>query len=915
MTGFPDRDAVEDSVVTVLKAVPPSLGASQRLILTSFPALWTRRYVASFSGPESGPKEMPWIIDVKSLLGATNTVRLGGGGYDWRDRIVALLTQAGWPPSRVVSEYRPDWKTARRFDAVVLDREGSPFLIIESAGRKDVSALNSAKQELVGHAREQQIPWLCLQRGPNRFHLISIEDPDAVTKLDRVPSPVDCQADGEEELSNRFRSRVKSPNSLSDLHNAITEHAIQQVILGPTLPWNDRLPEDTPIGDWSETLPQLASEIEGLGGAVRHSLDFFLAWALWESGVDHAACHCPHGYLFSRRHKWLRRLSTNELPPTAILDCGPGTTATHTSIRTAVCFFASEPGPTYFLSLSSRSDFQDPDKRGWYTSLQRWSQSQEIDPEPGYIADLDAESVWTYAANDPEVARTRDRLARLGELASLSDHFEFTRGTINPSDAIDDPAEDAGIPLIGAREIAQGIGEIDGDRFVQHDHVDEIPTAAAGDFLVSDSLEERLPVVRYEHPDPAALSRRVIRLRPLDNPPFTSYLVSYLSSPAVERLLRAEAGSFTAATARLRISDLRELSVPLLEHDALAEIEDIENLERDLKRTADDIASARRSLFDAQGPDDFRRNARNLRETSALISAGLAMADNLDYKIRNFYPYPLAFPYRAISAETTLRGRYQQQLRFAENVLAFLGSLSLALVEPSDREELSDRVGEEWFGGITPGGWRHLAGSASDILGRYKDHRLADAISRLQIRSGKKGIGPMMENFVRTKNEYKHDEGPTTDRQFRKAGESLNEELEQCMDRLSFLSEFPIRQVVALDPDRQGTEINLRCLRYTGDHPGLPREQLQMRIAEFAQHPVKKGDLYIDLGDSYWRTLRPFIVARDCPTCDTREIYFLDKLDTSSGRAKMKSFERGHTFWDKDSICEEVLAWPNTSTD
>src|SRR5579859_3721168 len=74
-------------------------------------------------------------------------------------------------------------------------------------------------------------------------------------------------------------------------------------------------------------------------------------------------------------------------------------------------------------------------------------------------------------------------------------------------------------------------------------------------------------------------------------------------------------------------------------------------------------------------PSPSKQSNSNCRCPPELVSF-----DNAPhFQIRNFYLFLLAFGYRQLSSLTTPQDHYRELLRVAENILAFLGSVSLAL--------------------------------------------------------------------------------------------------------------------------------------------------------------------------------------------------------------------------------------------
>lgn len=154
----------------------------------------------------------------------------------------------------------------------------------------------------------------------------------------------------------------------------------------------------------------------------------------------------------------------------------------------------------------------------------------------------------------------------------------------------------------------------------------------------------------------------------------------------------------------------------------------------------------------------------------------------------------------------------------------------------------------------------------------------------------------------KAKNDYKHDRGPTILEDFAEASREMQERLRRCMERLAFFSDYPIRQVEDFNVSRSGNEVLLKCLRYMGDHPSFPQEEVIFHKG------LPRGDLFLDLDGRNWVPLYPFIVPMTCLHCKARETYFVDLWDTRRGMARMKSFERGHTT-NNTNVSEHLAEW------
>jgi hypothetical protein len=278
--------------------------------------------------------------------------------------------------------------------------------------------------------------------------------------------------------------------------------------------------------------------------------------------------------------------------------------------------------------------------------------------------------------------------------------------------------------------------------------------------------------------------------------------------------------------------------------------------------------------------------------------------EELNYQVSTSYPFPIAFGFRSLMSIVDYRDLYREQLRIAENILAFLASVSLTLLREQDHQNADINLEEYWRSGISPGDWKDIVGRCSKVFSTYEDHPLALGISNLKIRSEKKGFGQDVAKLIQAKNDYKHDRGPTVLEDIAEASQEVQERLKRCMEKLSFLSTHPIRQVEDFNVSRSGNEVFLKCLRYMGDHPSFPQEEV------IFHRGLRKGDLFLELNDRDLVPLYPFIVPMTCAHCKARETYFIDLWDPRRGTARMKSFERGHTM-NNAGVSESLAGWNN----
>jgi hypothetical protein len=257
-------------------------------------------------------------------------------------------------------------------------------------------------------------------------------------------------------------------------------------------------------------------------------------------------------------------------------------------------------------------------------------------------------------------------------------------------------------------------------------------------------------------------------------------------------------------------------------------------------------------------------------------------------RIANYYPYPIASPFRTLESITNASEKYKEQLKLIENLLALLAGISLAVSAQNEPAVLAD-LRECVAAGVSMGHWRVLIrkctvgwkGSST------KDIPIAKAITGLRMELTEKGFGKCVEQLIRTRNDFAHHRGPTAESEIEKETVRLDSLLKDCIKYTDFLCEHPIKIVKAIDVLPSGM-IKMICLKAIGDHPALRQEELCL------SRGFPKGHLILNAGDSNWLSLYPFLSQDICTTCGTMEIYHLDKWKYEKNKVQVRSFERGH---------------------
>src|SRR5208337_496424 len=103
-----------------------------------------------------------------------------------------------------------------------------------------------------------------------------------------------------------------------------------------------------------------------------------------------------------------------------------------------------------------------------------------------------------------------------------------------------------------------------------------------------------------------------------------------------------------------------------------------------------------------------------------------------------FYPFPIAFPYRLLDGIVDPEKLLRQQFRVVEDIIAFVASITLALLEqplalleqpPSPAEKIAPRY--KWRKGLSLGDWLNISRRCSSALTETKGGDLSIALKSL----------------------------------------------------------------------------------------------------------------------------------------------------------------------------------------
>lgn len=839
---------------------PPAL-TEVPTILSVDPSVWDSQYR---------------VIDIGPLLHVKPTMYSMGAELE---HSVALAFQSvGWPLQRIAEDFRPNLKSPERIDIALLGDFEQCLVAVEvkrNTGPDWPRRRRDARARLAIVAPD--VLWHCVTDGITYELLSNVTG----TRVELAHAfSLESLRTGDFEAKPAGGS--DTPTSFSELREILK--GAGWLVLDQTLPLMR-------LGSENQTKAVLEQELGQLLPPVTDLTQALLAWIAQVDGLTWFSTFGTASILRGESSQWLRNELGRRFWVRAVIEVGGIFPDVSPSMRFCIIHLGSTPGQAFLASIpGDASQALNENVR----AAKQFLAGEK--PSIGFTADVERTGRWAVSLYDPELDKLEAGLAGIGTTKALSEVCTIIRGVSgvkHSGNATD------GIPLatrMGHLEVNAGLEEL---RRVPLTPETERCVLRRGDLVVPVIKGGPLQCALVQTDTPLVASDRLFVLRVTDAALTPEFLAEYLNSALACRLI----GDRYSGSAGLMLSvrSLGSLPVPMLGRPVALDLREIGTLEAALRRRADELRLQRQTLFGATSPQSFVSAVQDLRRKGELLSRSVLRADDLGFQVANFYPFPIAYGYRLLASISNPTDLYKEQLRIGENILAFLASVAMSLIQSSDRTSVGLNVREIWDGGASPGHWRDIVGKCCKVLSTYKEHPLASCIVALNITSEKRGFGAAMLKLIMAKNAFKHDRGPRTEEDFVAETKEMQLTLDACIKALAFFTEHPIRQVVDQDVTRTG-EVRLRCLTLVGDHPGLPQEEIPNRI------PLTKRDLYIAAADVGWVTLFPLLVARNCPACKTRETFFIDKWNRGKATAKLKSFERGHEEESND-VLQNMGTW------
>jgi len=776
-------------------------------------------------------------------------------------RVLTDLLRVGWPRDLIRTEYSPDVHSRWRADIALTDGKGAMIAALE------------LKSGPTKWAQSSQLAW---PRSAGEWSFLAT--PDGFFKL---------RDDGEV-------VEVQTP-SPSDLGVVLPSGPLERVPLEVIL--SGGLALVLPEGDLSVVLdPSLPVGIRDRRGKGTVDSGVLAASSLMSlARVKSISLVAPTSLLFRTEASPTRATWLGQKGLLAVVEFAPGVIP-DAQIGSCLVVLGGGRHSTLFEGATTQGALSEPSR--WRDPLAAWLQDSR--PSSATYPMPTGEGPWTLGANDPSIRELPERLGQFAKVARLSDVAEIaTRDEHHPDE-----------PILYRRLLTRHVA------IPRFSLPDDATTSTPGHDVVVEPGDVVVVVVGgapraavFDGDGPAIAANGLVRVRIVSDELDAPYLVDYLNSDLAERYLNAHQTG--VAIQRIPPKALSDMPIPLVSSEVRESLAESRVAAVSLQQALGALNDSRSSLFGAGSEGQFREKVQELRARTSAQTASLELLDDLTFRVRNFYPYPIAYGYRVAAAAAGEAEMLREQLRFAENMLAFLAGLSLSLIEPVDRPTLDLDFKRLWQGGISPGHWRDALVKANAVLGTYSGSALAQSLVKLKPQTNRNAtFGGATDRLIRRMNDWKHNRVETDPSDIAALVRETNVDLDQMISALLFLCDYRIHRVEKLDFSRDGRTVTVDSAVLRGDHPALARETAEL-VATQVVAALHRGDVYVVLDSGEWRNLYPFVQMLRCPRCHATEVFFVDRADRQFSSVTMKSVERGH---DEESAetANALLSWSDS---
>lgn len=378
------------------------------------------------------------------------------------------------------------------------------------------------------------------------------------------------------------------------------------------------------------------------------------------------------------------------------------------------------------------------------------------------------------------------------------------------------------------------------------------------------------------------------------NEEFIKFIALYLNSDEAINRISSMCEGYVIPTLSKKI--LNSIQIPVPDINIISLINEMYEIEQNLYQEYENATQLRKSIFGNPGEKNISTNLDKIRLTSFTLRNALNQKDDLLYKIRTLYPFPIAYPYKTIYSAKEKADLYNRQMKYGEHLLSFLASIGMSLVIfyknqlTTSTEELFQELNEGISKGMSPGDWRSLLHKSCSLLRTLPNEPLSNMFSSIWFKgSGQKEsqLARMArENLTEPLNDFKHSRGPLNPYEYNEYAEKQKETILQILEQIEFLCQYDFILINDVDNIWSNKETVYTGDLLKGDHPVFEG------IKFSTDKKLTKNKIYIRYKKEFI-CLYPFINFAYNPHTRKEEIFSFDK--EKKGKLELKSFESGTT--------------------
>lgn len=649
-----------------------------------------------------------------------------------------------------------------------------------------------------------------------------------------------------------------------------------------------------------------------------------------------AAVIVPAGLLFglSAAHIELRRMLVDEHGLEAVVKLPSGAFKPYAGVPTAILFFIKDAGPAdsvWFYDLKadgwslddrrapllaedklgltpdSALDAADHTRNNLPDLMRRWrlrhsSERRRARAEQSFCVTRAEIAAENYNLTLERFRQIHGMQRAAQEGIRLGDFAEIFSGSVHNSDLGKEPDvtdTDGRRRVLTPTLLTSTLPDV-ADLPVRADEREPQRRLRQGDIIGRDLAGARHWTSVPSQYDGVQPGRGLIVIRLTQEVLPLEYVIAYLSTPLVEQQL-PKYGTIP----RIKAREMADIWIPKCDGDLSeirASLARLQEGEREAAHIQDELRRARIRIFESGSGAARRKRLDDAAAISSLTAQNLRR-HNDPYKLfQESYPYAIARAVRKFRHSLSLAEKHEAAIQCAESLILSLGIMALAVAAVRGRQDLPAIV--QWSqsverGGVSLGHWLGVVKAVAEDARQHSEPAVGLVEATARKKSGK-GLVVDLDQLVTLRNKIRHGAGPRTRAELVKSLGRIEPAMLSSLSGCAFLAHTRWVHTKRLQWLPASGKFRVTGLALMGDHPDF--EMVSFDTA----HPLEDELLYLITPHEEPLSLSPFCLLSDCPDCLAPELYYPDRMMSST--ARLKSLDRGHE-QDNNSVFMALREW------